>query len=75
MIRALAKQHGGVHKALHVLSETYNSNVIGLKYGQKLTICVHDDKALKEILTRPEFQARPTTFFSTLRSFGTNKGS
>lgn len=55
------------------LSEKYG-NLVGLRLGRDLVVTAFGATAVKEILTREEFNGRPDGFFFRLRTFGKRLG-
>lgn len=56
------------------LSEVYG-NVVGLKLGRVLVVTTFGPEAVKEVLSREEFNGRPDGFFFRLRTFGKRLGN
>lgn len=71
MLRKLAIECGGQHKAFEKLSQQYGSPLIGMKLGQELVVFVSSYPLVKEIHAREEFDGRPDNFFLRLRTMGT----
>ena len=71
LLRKLAKESGGQHKALEKLTEEYSSPVVGLKLGNELVVVAFTSSLVKEIYSRKEFDGRPDNFFLRLRTMGT----
>lgn len=61
------------HLVWKEFSEEYGK-VVGLKMGRNLVVAVFGAEAVKEILTREEFDGRPDGFFFRLRTFGKRLG-
>ncbi|XP_063920154.1 methyl farnesoate epoxidase-like isoform X2 [Zophobas morio] len=61
------------HLVWKEFSEEYGS-VVGLKMGRNFVVTVFGADAVKEILTREEFDGRPDGFFFRLRTFGKRLG-
>lgn len=74
MVKNLAKERQGLHKALEFLCEKYNSPIIGLKLGRELVIYAIGQEIVKDIHSREEFDGRPDTFFMRLRTMGDRLG-
>lgn len=70
-LRKLAIKCGGQHKALELMSKTYQSPVIGMKLGRELVIVAFTYPLVKEIFSRDDFDGRPDNFFLRLRTMGT----
>lgn len=49
--------------------------VVGLKMGRNLVVTVSGAEAVKEVLSRDEFDGRPDGFFFRLRTFGKRLGN
>ncbi|KAK9882833.1 hypothetical protein WA026_023448 [Henosepilachna vigintioctopunctata] len=73
-IKNLSRSLGGQHFAFEHLAGQLNTNVIGLKLGNQLTVIVLSYPLVKEILTRDVFEGRPDNFFMRLRTMGTRNG-
>lgn len=71
LLRKLAAECGGQHKAFEKLAEQYSSPVIGIKLGRELVVIGLTYPIVKEIHTREEFDGRPDNFFLRLRTMGT----
>lgn len=71
LLRKLAIECGGQHRAFEKLSKDYDSPVIGLKLGRELVIVAFTYPLVKEIHVREEFDGRPDNFFLRLRTMGT----
>ncbi|KAL1130993.1 hypothetical protein AAG570_012234 [Ranatra chinensis] len=63
-----------MHHALYELAKRYKTRILGLTLGREYYIVVFKREYVKEVLVRPEFQARPDNFFIRLRSLGSRKG-
>ncbi|KAI7815650.1 cytochrome p450 [Rhyzopertha dominica] len=61
------------HLVWQELSEKYG-NLVGLRLGRDLVVTAFGATAVKEILTREEFNGRPDGFFFRLRTFGKRLG-
>nr|ARE68678.1 methyl farnesoate epoxidase [Epicauta chinensis] len=61
------------HLVYEEFSERFG-NVVGLKMGRNLVVAVFGADAVKEVLTREEFDGRPDGFFFRLRTFGKRLG-
>ncbi|EFA01264.1 cytochrome P450 15A1 [Tribolium castaneum] len=61
------------HLVWKEFSEEYG-DVVGLKMGRNLVVAVFGAEAVKEVLTREEFDGRPDGFFFRLRTFGKRLG-
>ncbi|XP_068896333.1 methyl farnesoate epoxidase-like [Tenebrio molitor] len=61
------------HLVWKEFSEQYG-DVVGLKMGRNLVVAVFGPEAVKEVLTREEFDGRPDGFFFRLRTFGKRLG-
>lgn len=55
------------------LSKKYG-NVVGLKLGRNIVVCVLGPDAIKEVMTREEFDGRPDGYLFRLRTFGKRLG-
>ncbi|KAJ8922282.1 hypothetical protein NQ315_004221 [Exocentrus adspersus] len=67
------KALGYHHLVLTELSKEYG-DIVGLKLGRHLVVAVFGADAIKEVLTREEFDGRPDGFFFRLRTFGKRLG-
>ncbi|CAG9864107.1 unnamed protein product [Phyllotreta striolata] len=74
VLKKLSKALGGQHLALIKLSQTYKSNVVGLKLGKENVIAVFSYPTVKTVLTGEEYEGRPDNFFLKLRCMGTRRG-
>ncbi|KAL3275504.1 hypothetical protein HHI36_020264 [Cryptolaemus montrouzieri] len=73
-IKSLSKALGGQHHAFSHLANIFNTNIVGLKFGNDLTVIVLSYPIIKRVLTEEVFEGRPDNFFMRLRSMGTRKG-
>lgn len=71
--RSRLKILGYHHLVWAELTEKFGS-VVGLKMGRNLVVTVSGPEAVKEILSRDEFDGRPDGFFFRLRTFGKRLG-
>ncbi|CAG9859303.1 unnamed protein product [Phyllotreta striolata] len=74
IVKKLAIQLGGLHKAVQKLSETHKTDILGLKLGDKNTVIVSNYALLKDILWKEEYAGRPDDIFIRLRCLGQLKG-
>lgn len=73
-IRKLCKKFGSQHLAFNHLNEIYKSNVLGLKFGNELTIVVSSYPLVRQVFVDDIFLGRPDNFFMKLRSMGKRIG-
>lgn len=62
----------------HLAWESFSrelGDVVGLKMGRNLVVTVFGPDAVKEVLTREEFDGRPDGYFFRLRTFGKRLGT
>lgn len=71
LLRKLAIECGGQHKAFEKMSEQFGEPIIGLKLGKELVVVAMTYPLVKEIHAREEFDGRPDNFFLRLRTLGT----
>ncbi|KAH1003748.1 hypothetical protein HUJ04_003617 [Dendroctonus ponderosae] len=67
------KKLGFHHLVWMNLAEKFGP-IVGLKLGRSLVVTVSGPAAIKEVLTRAEFDGRPDGFFFRLRTFGKRLG-
>nr|WCC58046.1 cytochrome P450 [Pharsalia antennata] len=67
------KSLGYHHLVWSELSKEYGE-IVGLKLGRHLVVAVFGAEAIKEVLSREEFDGRPDGFFFRLRTFGKRLG-
>ncbi|XP_061391949.1 uncharacterized protein LOC133327408 [Musca vetustissima] len=56
-----------LHKAVWKFSKWLKSDIVGLHMGKYPIVVVHDSKSVREVLTRPEFNGRPSLFVAQIR--------
>uniref|UniRef100_T1H914 Uncharacterized protein n=1 Tax=Rhodnius prolixus TaxID=13249 RepID=T1H914_RHOPR len=71
--RKLYRKLGFTHLVWSKLSNEYGQ-LMGLRLGKDLLVIASGFEAVKEVLTREEFNARPDGFFFRLRAFGERYG-
>lgn len=74
LLKRLSILHGGFHKALMLLADSYKTAILGLKLGEDLFVVVFSKDLVKQVFSRDEFQARPDSYFIRLRTMGSRKG-
>lgn len=60
--------------AFNHLHEKFNTKVLGLKFGNELTVIVSSYPLAKQVLKEDVFEGRPDNFFIRLRSMGKRIG-
>ncbi|KAJ8930071.1 hypothetical protein NQ314_017178 [Rhamnusium bicolor] len=71
--RKRLKALGYHHLVWRELSEVYG-HIVGLKLGRNLVVTVFGAEAVREVLSREDFDGRPDGFFFRLRTFGKRLG-
>ncbi|KAK5640612.1 hypothetical protein RI129_011423 [Pyrocoelia pectoralis] len=59
---------------LEKMCKKWKTNVIGLKLGSQLVVCVSTFNVLKKVFDNEAFFARPNNFFIKLRTIGSSPG-
>ncbi|XP_022921198.2 probable cytochrome P450 305a1 [Onthophagus taurus] len=70
----ISRKLGGQHKAFNFMSKQYESNIIGLKLGNRKVVVVLSYPLVKQILCSEDYDGRPNDFFLRLRSMGQKIG-
>uniref|UniRef100_A0A8D8VAC1 Probable cytochrome P450 304a1 n=3 Tax=Cacopsylla melanoneura TaxID=428564 RepID=A0A8D8VAC1_9HEMI len=71
----LLNNYRHTHQALGKMCDYYRSKVLGLYLGPFPTVVASDEKSIKELLMRPEFQGRIDQVVSLLRvDYGEERG-
>ncbi|KAF6201208.1 hypothetical protein GE061_005655 [Apolygus lucorum] len=70
---SLRRKLGFTHLVYAKLSARYGP-LLGLRMGRDLLVIASGEKAIRDVLSRPEFDARPDGFLFRFRSFGRRLG-
>ncbi|XP_044763833.1 probable cytochrome P450 305a1 [Coccinella septempunctata] len=73
-LKKLGRKFMFQHLVFNHLNEVFNTNVLGLKMGNELTIVVSSYQFTRQVLTEEVFEGRPDNFFLKLRSMGKRIG-
>lgn len=72
-VASLRKQTGYLYRATICLAENYGP-IVGLKVGKDRQVVCCGYNAIKEMLTKEEFDGRPQGPFYETRTWGTRRG-
>jgi len=72
-VNSLRKQTGYLYRATICLAESYGP-IVGLKVGKDRQVVCCGYNAIKEMLTKEEFDGRPQGPFYETRTWGTRRG-
>jgi hypothetical protein len=72
-VSSLRKQTGYLYRATICLAESYGP-IVGLKVGKDRQVVCCGYNAIKEMLTKEEFDGRPQGPFYETRTWGTRRG-
>jgi len=73
-VNSLRKQTGYLYRATICLAESYGP-IVGLKVGKDRQVVCCGYNAIKEMLTKEEFDGRPQGPFYETRTWGTRRGN
>lgn len=73
-VNSLRKQTGYLYRATICLAESYGP-IVGLKVGKDRQVVCCGYNAIKEMLTKEEFDGRPQGPFYETRTWGTRRGT
>nr|CAH7744053.1 unnamed protein product [Callosobruchus chinensis] len=73
LYRSMHKKLGYHHLVWTYLDKKYG-DVVGMKLGRNYVVAASGPEAIKEVLTREDFDGRPDGFFFRLRTFGKRLG-
>lgn len=72
-VRKLRQKTGYLYKAIAALSDVYGP-VVGVRVGKDMQVVCCRYDAIKEMLTKEEFDGRPRGPFYETRTWGTRRG-
>lgn len=56
-----------LHKAVNKLCQFYNTNILGIYLGDKLTVILNDSEKVRKALYQSEFDGKPDLLVARLR--------